>query len=78
MYIFDVNFKRRGTEDTEKTFHFLYASYENSDQRQKSPGPKVRPLCKRGLLGDFSALVPTTAAHFHARCCIESYMNYSV
>jgi len=45
----------------------------------KNPrGPAARPLCKRGLLGDFSALVPTTAAHFHARCCTESYMNYSV
>src|SRR5690242_8519541 len=45
---------------------------------KKSPGPTARPLCKRGLSGDFSALVPTTAAHFHARCCTESYMNYSV
>ena len=42
----------------------------------KIPRPTA-PLCKRGLLGDFSAVVPTTAAHFHARCCTDCYMNYS-
>src|SRR5689334_25397584 len=50
----------------------------NSDQRRKSPGPTARPLCKKGYWADFSALLPTTATHFGARCSTESYMNYSV
>jgi hypothetical protein len=44
----------------------------------KIPWSYARPLCERGLLGDFSAFVPITAAHFHARCCTEWYTNYSV
>ncbi|MGE5853831.1 MAG: hypothetical protein ACM35E_11910, partial [Deltaproteobacteria bacterium] len=36
------------------------------------------PPLQKGLLGDFSALVPTTAAHFYARCCTDWYMNFSV
>src|SRR5512144_2867725 len=71
-------FQRRTRRSQIPILRALRVSYENSDHRQKSPGPTARPLCKRGLLGDFWALVPTTAAHFHARCCTESYMNHSV
>jgi hypothetical protein len=53
-------------------------SYENADWRQKSPGPAARPLYKRKPLGDLSALLRTTASHFHPLCCTNWYMNYSV
>ena len=49
-----------------------------NSKRKNPPCPTARALCERELLGDFSALVPTTATHFHARCCTDWYMNYSV
>ena len=36
------------------------------------------PFAKGGHWGIFSPLVPTTAAHFHALCCTDWYMNDSV
>jgi hypothetical protein len=42
----------------------------------KIPRPYGPPPLQKGAIGDFSALVPTTAAHFHVRCCTDWHMNY--
>jgi hypothetical protein len=40
--------------------------------------PTARPPLQKGAIGGFLSLVPTTAAHFNARCCTDWYTNYSV
>src|SRR5512144_3295577 len=53
-------------------------SYENSDQRQNPPVLRPAPFPKGDYWGISRRWSRPTAAYFHARCCTESYMNYSV